>query len=575
LSWLILLLVFLLVAVKKNNKNGDYTVSVVIPAYNEAETVSHVVKVVKAVKYVTEIIVVDDGSTDQTAEVAEEAGAKVIMHPFNWGKGAAISTGFKNSEGDIVAFIDADLHKLTPKQVENIIIPILEGKADVTKTKFKREAGRVTELTAKPLLNFFFPEIKFDQPLSGQFAAKRSALNKIKFEEDYGVDVGIVLDAEVQGLKVKEVDIGRIDHQMSSLTELNIVANEVVRTIVDRAMEYGRVAMMDTLGKYIRMGVLGLSLSSLGIFGIFFIRAIPPTIWIIIGIIGMIMAVYYILKLVRRSYYVLVRSEGRSQSIRSFTYMHFPVIVSGVILVAMISVLLGAVHVDDGKISIEPASGNLIIWKNSSDNHTFDVRGPYKVDSALENENTTIRLPTSARDTLGLNYGDKMYIQGQAYVLAQNRPGEDNILRIPLVVRQVLNIEVGDVIPDGNLRKLFNNVYIESSLSLSGKDTADTTIQQGIFLRTTPDNGRVVDIYMDNEKISSTAGIFKNGSYSVYINGYKAKNIYFTDENPSRNYTIYWGNHIIKIVIGDTVKTDMQFAPSTGILNGKFLIINF
>ncbi len=575
MSWLILLLVFLLVAVKKNNKNGDYTVSVVIPAYNEAETVSHVVKVVKAVKYVTEIIVVDDGSTDQTAEVAEEAGAKVIMHPFNWGKGAAISTGFKNSEGDIVAFIDADLHKLTPKQVENIIIPILEGKADVTKTKFKREAGRVTELTAKPLLNFFFPEIKFDQPLSGQFAAKRSALNKIKFEEDYGVDVGIVLDAEVQGLKVKEVDIGRIDHQMSSLTELNIVANEVVRTIVDRAMEYGRVAMMDTLGKYIRMGVLGLSLSSLGIFGIFFIRAIPPTIWIIIGIIGMIMAVYYILKLVRRSYYVLVRSEGRSQSIRSFTYMHFPVIVSGVILVAMISVLLGAVHVDDGKISIEPASGNLIIWKNSSDNHTFDVRGPYKVDSALENENTTIRLPTSARDTLGLNYGDKMYIQGQAYVLAQNRPGEDNILRIPLVVRQVLNIEVGDVIPDGNLRKLFNNVYIESSLSLSGKDTADTTIQQGIFLRTTPDNGRVVDIYMDNEKISSTAGIFKNGSYSVYINGYKAKNIYFTDENPSRNYTIYWGNHIIKIVIGDTVKTDMQFAPSTGILNGKFLIINF
>ena len=71
-------------------------------------------------------------------------------------------------------------------------------------------------LTAKPLLNFFFPEIKFDQPLSGQFAAKRSFLNKIKLEDDYGVDVGIVLDADVMGMKVKEVDIGKIDHVLSN-----------------------------------------------------------------------------------------------------------------------------------------------------------------------------------------------------------------------------------------------------------------------------------------------------------------------------------------------------------------------
>jgi glucosyl-3-phosphoglycerate synthase len=575
LSWLILILVFLLVAVKNNNKNSNYRVSVVIPAFNEAETVGHVVKVVKALKYVTEIIVVDDGSTDETAEVAEEAGAKVIMHPFNWGKGAAISTGYKTSEGDVVAFIDADLPKLTTKQVENIIRPILEGKADVTKTKFKREAGRVTELTAKPLLNFFFPEIKFDQPLSGQFAAKRSALNKIKFEEDYGVDVGIVLDAEVKGLKIKEVDIGRIDHQMSSLKELNVVANEVVRTIVDRAMEYGRVTMMDTLGKYIRMGVLGLSLASLGVFGVFFIRAIPPTIWMVIAVMGIIMAVYYIIKVIRRSYVVLARSEGRSQSIRSFTYMHFPLIVSGVILVAMFSTLLGAVHVDDGKISIEPTSGNLIIWKNSSDNHTFDVRGPYKVDSALENENTSIRIPSAALDTLGLNYGDKLYIKGQGYVLNQSRPGEDNILRIPLEVRQALNLEVGDVIPDGNLRKVFNNVYMESTVPLSGQEAANTTLQQGIFLTTVPDNGRIIDIYLDNEKVGTTSGILKNGSYVVYVNGYKAKTIYFDEKVPEKTYIVYWGNHVIKIMVGDEVKTDMEFSQSRGLLSGRFLVFNF
>ncbi len=63
--------------------------------------------------------------------------------------------------------------------MDSIIQPILNNEADITKTKFKRVAGRVTELTAKPLLNFFFPELKFDQPLSGQFAAKRSFLNRI------------------------------------------------------------------------------------------------------------------------------------------------------------------------------------------------------------------------------------------------------------------------------------------------------------------------------------------------------------------------------------------------------------
>ena len=173
---------------------------------------SHVIGIVRSISYVSETIVVDDGSTDGTAKIAERAGAKVIKHSTNKGKGAAIKTGFKKSKGDVAVFLDADLHTLTVEQVEKIIKPILNGEADITKTKFKREAGRVTELTAKPLLKFFFPELKFDQPLSGQFAAKRSFLNSINLEDDYGVDVGIVLDADVRGMRVKEVDIGKIEH---------------------------------------------------------------------------------------------------------------------------------------------------------------------------------------------------------------------------------------------------------------------------------------------------------------------------------------------------------------------------
>ncbi|MGZ7046856.1 MAG: glycosyltransferase, partial [Methanobacterium sp.] len=253
MSWIILIFVFLVASIKNTGSHSKMSVSIVIPAYNESSSVGNIIKIVKKLDIVNEVIVVDDGSTDDTAAIAEKEGAIVIKHATNSGKGAALNTGFKNSKGDIVAFIDADLKNLTSDQVVKIIEPILDGKADITKTKFKRKAGRVTELTAKPLLKFFFPELNYEQPLSGQFAALRSFLNKIKFEEDYGVDVGIVLDADVRGVRIREVDIGKIEHKHSPIKGLNIMANQVVRTIVDRAIEYGRVSMVDTLGKYIRM----------------------------------------------------------------------------------------------------------------------------------------------------------------------------------------------------------------------------------------------------------------------------------------------------------------------------------
>ncbi|MCK9151113.1 glycosyltransferase [Methanobacterium alcaliphilum] len=570
MSCLILIIVFLLMAAKNNGKSG-ILVSVVIPAYNEENTVANVVKIAMSSKYVHEVLVVDDGSTDNTYEVAKVAGASIIRHTNNHGKGAALKTGFKHSKGDIIAFIDADLKDLSTKQVENIIRPIIEGKADITKTKFKREAGRVTELTAKPLLDFFFPEIKFDQPLSGQFAAKRTALTKIRFEEDYGVDVGIVLDADVLGLNIREVDIGEIQHQMSTLSDLNLVANEVVRTIVDRAIEYGRVTMMDSMGKSIRMGILGLSLASLGVFGVFFIRFVPSTLWIIVSIIGMIMAVYYILKLIKRSYHVLLRQEGRIQSVKSFTYMHFPILVSGLILIAMLSTLLGAVHVDEGKISIEPNSGNLIIWKSNTENRTFDVRGPYEVDSALENENTLIRISKEALDTLGLQYGDKVYIHSESYTLNETRPGETNILRIPLDARKSLDISIGEVIQDSNLRKIFNGIYAQKNLALL-ENITNVTILNGYSIQNDVEKSYMVDIFLDKKKVSTTNGIFKKGAYSIYVDGEKVKTIQIGDKVIKDDYYIYWENHIIKIQIGNESTSDMRFIPAE---EGRFLSIRF
>jgi len=564
--WIILMFILLLSSIKTVGNNKNLTVSVIIPAYNEEKTVANVVKVVKSLNYIDEVIVVDDGSTDQTAQLALEAGATVINHIKNRGKGAAIQTGFKSSKGEIVVFIDADLHNLTKNQINNIIRPIMSGEADITKTKFKREAGRVTELTAKPLLNFFFPEIKFDQPLSGQFAAKRSFLNKIKLEDDYGVDVGIVLDADVMGMKVKEVDIGKIDHVLSSLTELNIVANEVVRTIVDRATAYGRITMIDSLGQYIRMEILGLSLASLGIFAIFFIRFISLTIGLVISGIGVAIALFYIVKIIRISYNVFSRSEGSLRNLKTFLKMHSPIIVSGLILLAMITTLVGSVHFDDGKISIEPNSRNLIIFNNPNSNQTVDVRGPYTVDSAVENEYSSIRMPTEALATLELNYGDSIYIDNQKYVLNQTLPGEDNIMRVPYNARNVMGLNVGDVISDGDIRNRFNNFYAEKALPLSG-NTSDVNITEGVVIKNNMDSGRAVDIFLNNVLVSSTSGIMHNGTYTFYINGNKYKTINFNESSTNSTYYVQVGSNSFKIEIGGPAISDMEFANSS---KGKF-----
>ncbi|UTB33788.1 MAG: glycosyltransferase [Methanobacterium sp. ERen5] len=564
---ILLMLFMVLASIKTVRNNKPMTVSVIIPAFNEEKTVAHVVSVVKSLPYIGEVVVVDDGSMDQTSKFAEEAGAKVIYHMKNRGKGAAIKTGFKNSKGDIVVFLDADLKNLTQAQVRNIVDPILNGEADVTKTKFKREAGRVTELTAKPLLKFFFPEIKFDQPLSGQFAAKRSFLNKIKLEDDYGVDVGIVLDADVMGMKVKEVDIGKIDHVLSTLTELNVVATEVVRTIVDRATAYGRITMIDSLGQYIRMEILGLSLSSMGIFSIFFIRFVSFYVGLGIAIIGVIIAIYYIIKILRISFNVFSRTDGNMRNLKTFLKMHSPIIVSAMILLAMCTTLLGAVHFEGGKVSIQPVSRNLIIFNSPTNNQTVDVRGPYTMDKALENENTSIRMPTEALATLELNYGDSIYINNKKYDLNVTWPKEDNTMRIPTAALTFMGLNPGDVISDGDLRNRFNNFYAEKALQTNG-NSDNINITQGMILTNNMQSGYNINLYLNDSLVSSNYGIIKNGNYSIYINGVKYKTITVNPDNINQPYTIVVGDDIFKIEFGTPLMTDMEFANSS---SGKFL----
>ena len=566
MSWLLVILTFLLAIIKTEKTKKYQKISVIIPAFNEEKTVASVVEVVKNVSYIDEIIVVNDGSSDNTELEAKKAGATVINHNTNKGKGEALCTGYLEAKCDIIAFIDADIHNLTSSKVDKMLKPILLGKADITKTKFSRASGRVTELTAKPLLNYFFPEISFAQPLSGQFAAKKEALKRINFEKDYGVDVGIVIDADVLGLSVLEVDIGAIEHDMSPLEDLNLMANEVVRTIMDRANKYGRVVMIDDIGYFIRMSVVGLSLIILGLFTIFFVNPVPLSIGVIISIIGIIIAIYYIIKVILQSI-SMYKKTSRGNLIRSFIKIHFSLIISMIILILMISTFIGAAHFEGGVISIEPSSRNLIIYAgdDSPSNNTISVRGPYTVDLAIENESDMIRVPYDAMATLGVGVNDTLIISGEEYTINQTRDGEPNMLRVPIEAKNRLNVEVGDVIQNSLLTQSFEGSQVFHNHKIDNFSFAESFI-----INQRHQNSSVVEIMLNNSSIANFTGKFiENNTYSIAFDGEVIETIKYN--NKTNETSFKYDNSTVKILFKNENITSTKTFINAG--NGNF--INF
>ena len=209
-------------------------ISVIIPAYNEEENIKTVIDICKENKDVSEIIVVNNLSTDRTEEIARKDGAKVVFCGKQ-GKGYAMETGIEEAQNECIVFLDGDISDYADNVIYKLTEPIINRNVDFVKATFDREGGRVTELVAKPLLKLLFPEVtKYTQPLSGMIAGKKSIFEKKELEKDYGVDIGILLDMVNLNVTIEEVKIGKIKNVSKSWKALEKMSTEVMKAILKR-----------------------------------------------------------------------------------------------------------------------------------------------------------------------------------------------------------------------------------------------------------------------------------------------------------------------------------------------------
>ncbi|HSK57023.1 MAG TPA: glucosyl-3-phosphoglycerate synthase [Jiangellales bacterium] len=264
---------------------GATRVSVVLPALDEERTVGTIVRrirrdLVERAAVVDELVVVDSGSSDATRLVAEDAGATVVRRgqvlddvPPLPGKGEALWRSLAATTGDVVAFVDSDLRDFTSGFVRGLVGPLLaDPTVHLVKATYDRAlrsgetvlpagGGRVTELVARPLLNLFWPQLAgFVQPLSGEYAARRTLLERLPFPTGYGVEVGLLVDAlrEVGLDGLAQVDLTRRKHRNSSDAALGRMATEIVRVVLVRLQAEGRALLpadlCDELVQFTRAG---------------------------------------------------------------------------------------------------------------------------------------------------------------------------------------------------------------------------------------------------------------------------------------------------------------------------------
>ncbi len=241
---------------------GTTTISVVIPARNEAGTVGAIVdgirsQLVDRHHLVDQLVVMDSDSTDATAAIAADFGA--VVHAVRSvrpdlggfaGKGEAIWKSLFVTAGDVLVFVDGDLTGWGPHFVTGLLGPLLTDPTVLLAKGFydrllddgsdahAPQGGRVTELVARPLLNLRWPDLAaVVQPLAGEWAVRRATIARLAIPVGYGVEMAVLLDVyEQDGLDaIAQVDLGERAHSHQSVHDLAVMATEIIETAAKRA----------------------------------------------------------------------------------------------------------------------------------------------------------------------------------------------------------------------------------------------------------------------------------------------------------------------------------------------------
>jgi len=264
----------------KLKKEQNLTISLALPALNEEETVGKVIRTIRntlmlRIPLLDEIVLIDSNSTDRTRQIAEKIGVPVYIHQkvlpqygARKGKGEALWKSLYCTRGDIIIWVDTDIVNIHPRFIYGLIGPLLlRPEIDFVKGYYRRplkvgnkmqagSGGRVTELTARPLLNLFYPELSgIVQPLSGEYGGRRKVLEQLPFFSGYGVEIGLLIDMlEKYGLSsIAQVDLLERVHHNQPLDALGKMSFAIIQAVIHKLeVKYGQ-NILENINKTMKM----------------------------------------------------------------------------------------------------------------------------------------------------------------------------------------------------------------------------------------------------------------------------------------------------------------------------------
>jgi glucosyl-3-phosphoglycerate synthase len=273
------------------------TISVALPALNEEETVGNVIRTLKQalmdeLPLVDEIVLIDSDSTDRTREIAADLGVPVYIHQHiladvvgsHRGKGEALWKSLHVTKGDVIAWVDTDITNIHPRFIYGLIGPLLKRpRIHYVKGYYTRPiqvggkmqaygGGRVTELVARPLLNLFYPELSgIIQPLSGEYAGRRAALEQMPFFSGYGVETGLLIDLlDRYGLEgIAQTDLEVRVHHNQPLENLSKMSFAILQVFIARLERRYGVQLLEKANRSMKMVIqepdrFGLDIAEIG-----------------------------------------------------------------------------------------------------------------------------------------------------------------------------------------------------------------------------------------------------------------------------------------------------------------------